>query len=75
VTAAKTGLQDIALFRLRSATARDPASLRAVNVERDALDVAVLGDGDNHHLLGDQGLDVEAALDLLSEISVRRSSP
>ena len=44
---------------------RPPRALRAVSVERRALDVAVAREGDDHHLLVDQLLDVEAALDLL----------
>jgi hypothetical protein len=49
-----------------AADAATTAALRPVDVEGHALDVAVLRDGHDHHLLGDQLLDVEARVDLLA---------
>src|SRR5215217_5738693 len=49
----------IALFQLHPGDAHPAATLLAERVDGDALEVAAVGDGDNHLLLGDEVLDLE----------------
>jgi hypothetical protein len=60
----RTRRDHVAFLGLRADDPAPAARLRAVHVQRHALDVAVARDGDHHHLLGDQLLDVEVRVDL-----------
>src|SRR5918998_745671 len=49
----------VALFQLHPGDAHPAAALLAERVDGDALQVAAVGDGDDHLLLGDEVLDLE----------------
>ncbi len=55
-------VDDVVFFEVDAGNALAAALLGAIRLDRDALDVAGVGDGDNHVLVGDEVLNVEVLL-------------
>ena len=58
-------VDEILIARRHARAALAAAALGAIGGQRYSLDIAAMGDGDDHVLLLDQGLDVMLELDLL----------